>query len=1719
MFDERDIFLARSRCIARVIWCILIFFFNQWLAAPTLAQFADAAPVSVINYEYLPKVGTQATQPACTVWAWCYYYKTWQDAKEMGWTSPDPAVNPERVCNPDFIWRLGDVQNVLKYLGCASFATMPSGWDLTTDLPTEACYADARLHRARDFQGFSSDAATAMNELKTHLAGGDLANVGLTTYDNFFTYAGGSGDGYDQDVYYAARGSARLSHSMTIIGYDDAKEFNVDGIPSTGAFLLVNSWGQDWGCVLPQVATRGFIWISYDYFQTSGMLASTSVMLDRPSTEDRNFVQLTVAHPLMAELVCSFVAGDPDFPSGFFNLGNLLGPRSFYGTIRIGIDELLSELAYGFRLTVFDYNFSDSLNLDGGGTGVVEDWRVIMEGVPQAWYCNGLPVATQDWQNPLDMEEWKEKSSIFKMNLLEEIDADDTIVWAGTGRFWLNSFDLDGDGDPDLLASHPYAIDRYYTDILRNNGTLNFEAIACDLPEAGRIEATGDFNRDGRLDALVANHLTNAFEVHLGGETMGMFTQAASFPSPDDSTIACAAAVDFDLDGDLDCATVSGTEAPGPSSPCHWRLWLNDGAGGFTDSGLRLNYPSRNYDRMAFGDFNADGWPDLALGTVRLHTSGEITYPAYELVILANGGTSLSLNETAAFTSWTPDYLGWADIDDDGWLDLFLSDENGLRLFHNLGGTAFEAIDHSLSGLKHVVSMAFGDVNNDGRCDLAVEAVREVDGEDKDHTAVYLNRGNGEFVWLAGPEDDLYSAAVCLTNFNRDGSLDFVTYGAFYDGVLPPVARMHCFEGRTGQANRLAVSNIPPATPQITSAGYDAEQGGILFEWPPVTDDLSGELTYRLKLGTLPGWDNIVRERLDLGRRVDWRPRAGSGAGGNHRGFLNLTPSQPVFLSVQAMDAGLALSEWSEPVEIASENGTRPFDLNGDGVVDVADPVSFIHHKLDSPAWLQGDLNGNGRLDELDLKVSVNHLLGKPSPASDAIGMMTASPKGGDYESSEFSLHFPSGIVDSDFPITILPSGEPFDGAALIPGTSLRLRGMPAERGGAVTVRMLVPEGYSAETTVLVWAQESIPASSWKRQTVWRTYRPTRSEGRWLTFEIPPPITTVEALTNSSIATEASSLPVDAGVRGGSLTPERQAYSLEKVDNCLGLATGNLAMESDHFRVEYSGTLSSTKIAAMLDALEWTYARWQNVYGMNYADYMSWPDKVQVEVRDMKLDGFYCPIMDFIAVRQQNVEAGTVPYNKALFAVTCTHEFTHMALSRYAHGIKPVGDAYKTLWPEEATTTHIESIYTNGEAPSVMSQNFVKPFQLGMLLISPGDAQNYGYGMASLIAWFDKRDASETFPKKLWDQINKNLPIAGAFTAAGGQSGWGWWTDYIEDFVTGTPYAFNYSDANSATQGANRFDFTTLSANDRTWRRAKTFRVPRLPELGACMFKLTPDAVNMTENQTLSLRLTQVNANYPVKLDLALFKEHLSDITKQGRGVAANGGYKFDLPLSGMLGSLTNILAVVTTPDSHLGSYDPHGPGASGYYTSYHPGYADILLIAGVTDEQTWTPPSSNFAENGGIIGFNPSFSVDYSVSGRGLANVMMEDETSSGIGYYMVAYSLGVPPIDYSASISATYIKNVSYDSINRKVYTAEPVKTYRMKYRLNRPDDPLASSDSVSGTFTLPLSLTSTYIYGSFYAVYDVTEETYDEANNLISTVTHANCETLLSRLSILP
>ncbi len=72
------------------------------------AALAPGLPSAAKNLRYLPRVGDQGALGSCTAWAACYYYKTYQEAREHGWERPDPASSPDKVMSPSFCYNLAN---------------------------------------------------------------------------------------------------------------------------------------------------------------------------------------------------------------------------------------------------------------------------------------------------------------------------------------------------------------------------------------------------------------------------------------------------------------------------------------------------------------------------------------------------------------------------------------------------------------------------------------------------------------------------------------------------------------------------------------------------------------------------------------------------------------------------------------------------------------------------------------------------------------------------------------------------------------------------------------------------------------------------------------------------------------------------------------------------------------------------------------------------------------------------------------------------------------------------------------------------------------------------------------------------------------------------------------------------------------------------------------------------------------------------------------------------------------------------------------------------------------------------------------------------------------------------------------------------------------------------------------------------------------------------
>ncbi len=127
------------------------------------------------------------------------------------------------------------------------------------------------------------------------------------------------------------------------------------------------------------------------------------------------------------------------------------------------------------------------------------------------------------------------------------------------------------------------------------------------------------------------------------------------------------------------------------------------------------------------------------------------------------------------------------DIDNDGWVDLFLTGEGDAistaaqsptRLYYNNGDGSFTDITEqaSVPGAETAWSAAFGDIDNDGYLDLFVTAPGSIARQEPHRNKLYRNNGDLSFTDIstsAGVDTDLGACIATFSDYDNDGDVDF----------------------------------------------------------------------------------------------------------------------------------------------------------------------------------------------------------------------------------------------------------------------------------------------------------------------------------------------------------------------------------------------------------------------------------------------------------------------------------------------------------------------------------------------------------------------------------------------------------------------------------------------------------------------------------------------------------------------------------------------------------------------------------------------------------------------------------------------------------------------------------------------------------------------------------------------------------------------------------
>lgn len=349
--------------------------------------------------------------------------------------------------------------------------------------------------------------------------------------------------------------------------------------------------------------------------------------------------------------------------------------------------------------------------------------------------------------------------------------------------------DVDGDRDLDIFVAEGTAsADPRANKLYINNGRgVYADESALRLPPpltptalANSTEVEfADVDGDGDPDAIISNLGPEQLLLNDGS---GHFTDAsANLPAPNPNVFLdiSSEARFADVDGDRDPDILVSNENPfnpSPAAGVQNRLWINDGTGHFTDqTATRLPAHNDQTQGMVPGDIDRDG--DLDIIVVNIGQD----------FVLINDGTGRFTDQTAGRFPATSDSTRkgvLADLDGDGDLDLFMANSRNQqeRLYFNNGRGVFTDVTakNLPARLDTTTSVSVADLDDDGDLDLFLTNAGEFQaghGFLGDRSIYLRNNGHGKFqdkTAVYFPEIIRPSTDAEFGDVDGDGDLDLL---------------------------------------------------------------------------------------------------------------------------------------------------------------------------------------------------------------------------------------------------------------------------------------------------------------------------------------------------------------------------------------------------------------------------------------------------------------------------------------------------------------------------------------------------------------------------------------------------------------------------------------------------------------------------------------------------------------------------------------------------------------------------------------------------------------------------------------------------------------------------------------------------------------------------------------------------------------------------------
>jgi len=334
--------------------------------------------------------------------------------------------------------------------------------------------------------------------------------------------------------------------------------------------------------------------------------------------------------------------------------------------------------------------------------------------------------------------------------------------------------------------------------LYRNKGNGTFEDVTKKAGVSGLWYSmgavAGDFNNDGYPDLFISNYGPNVLLKNNRNGSFTDITKRANVAGGNECSVGAVWA-DYDNDSFLDLYVGNYLEFdpdykyfyapdgfPGPMAYDAQKdiLYHNNGDGTFEDVTVKMGITDIDGRAMGVGaaDYDEDGFIDIFVAND--HTLNYMWHNEGGKGFTDRGtmsGTAFSQGGEAT-VSMSVDF---ADYNNDGLLDLFVSDDTYCSLYENLGGGIFSdkgvSSNISMQAAQFVGwSSSFLDYDNDGDPDIFKTngALKHLYGQEDQ---LFQNEGNGTFRDVSLELGKYFSEehvgrGACIGDYDNDGDLD-----------------------------------------------------------------------------------------------------------------------------------------------------------------------------------------------------------------------------------------------------------------------------------------------------------------------------------------------------------------------------------------------------------------------------------------------------------------------------------------------------------------------------------------------------------------------------------------------------------------------------------------------------------------------------------------------------------------------------------------------------------------------------------------------------------------------------------------------------------------------------------------------------------------------------------------------------------------------------------